>query len=348
MRISSFLTVILLILGTSGAVAQNTVIGVAAPLSGPSSMLGRQVADGARAAAGDAKLEIVDDACTADGGAAAARKFVEVHARIVVGFLCTEAIEAALPILKDANIPVITPGVRTASLTDQRDKTGWPIYRLAPREDAEAQAFGTLLVTLWRDSLFAVVDDGTIYGRDLAETFRSAAQRKALRPAFVDTYRPQSDNQIGLVGRLRKAGAANVMVGGDRDDIAIMTRDAAALGADMVFAGGETLRSGSNGIALAVGTLMVGLPEWADVADAQSLDVLKQRNILAEGYVLPAYAATQVALAAISSGDSAQPLVGPYKTALGEVRFNAKGDLPDNPYRVFRYDGKRFLPLESQ
>ena len=61
--------------------------------------------------------------------------------KIVVGFLCTEAIEAALPIFKDAQIPVITPGVRTDSLTDRRDKTGWPVYRLAPRADAEGEAF---------------------------------------------------------------------------------------------------------------------------------------------------------------------------------------------------------------
>ncbi len=348
MRNSSLLTAIVLALGIGVAEAQETVIGVAAPLSGPSEMLGRQVADGARAAAGAAKLEIVDDACTADGGAAAARKFVEAQVRIVVGFLCTEAIQAALPILKDANIPVITPGVRTASLTDQRDKTGWLVYRLAPREDAEAQAFGSLLVTLWRDSLFAVVDDGTIYGRDLAETFRAAAQRKALKPVFVDTYRPQSDNQIGLVGRLRKAGAVNVMVGGDRDDIAIMTRDAAGLGANIVFAGGEVLRAASNGIPLAIGTLMVGLPEWADIADPAALEVLKQRNVLAEGYVLPAYAATQVALVASEADAYGKPLAGPYKTALGEIRFDAKGDLPDNPYRLFRYDGARFVPLESQ
>ncbi len=72
---------------------------------------------------------------------------------------------------------------------------------------------------------------------------RAAAEQAGLKPVFVDTFRPQLDNQIGLVGRLRKAGATHVFAGGDRDDIAIMARDAAELGVPLVIAGGETLRA---------------------------------------------------------------------------------------------------------
>ena len=121
--------------GTAAAEPQR--IGIAAPLSGPSEILGRQVVAGATAAAEDATLEVVDDACTGAGGAAAAQRFVAARVRAVVGFLCAEAIEAALPILEDAGIPVITPGVRVDRLTDKRPKTGWLVYRLAPRDDAE-------------------------------------------------------------------------------------------------------------------------------------------------------------------------------------------------------------------
>jgi hypothetical protein len=71
---------------------------------------------------------------------------------LAVGFLCGEALEAALPILKQAGIPVITIGVRTNSLTDNREKTGWPIYRLAPRADGEAAAVNRIIPALWRES----------------------------------------------------------------------------------------------------------------------------------------------------------------------------------------------------
>lgn len=327
-------------------------IGVAAPLTGASAPLGRQLEAGAQAAAKaredqQVAIETVDDGCTAEGGAAAARRFAEAKVQLVVGFLCTEAIEAALPILTSAAIPVITPGVRTDSLTDRRGKTGWPIYRLAPRADGERGAVAAILTRLWRDQLFAIVDDGTIYGRELAESFRVAAEQAGRKSVFVDTYRPQLDNQIGLVGRLRKAGATHLLVGGDRDDIAVIARDAQQLGVPLVIAGGETLRSAPGDVPLKAGTLMIGLPEWAEIADPAVVESVGKGGIQPEGYVLPAYAAMEVAMAAARSGAGPTAALDnqEFRTAIGTVRFDAKGDLTENPYMLFRFDGTSFVAV---
>jgi branched-chain amino acid transport system substrate-binding protein len=336
----------------SGAAGADTfTIGIAAPTSGPSAILGQQLQQGAMAAAADAKASVAilvaDDRCSKQGGADAARKFVDAKVRIVVGFLCTEAIEAALPILKAAGIAVITPGVRTNSLTDRREKTEWPVYRLGPRADGERNAAASILVKRWREVPFAIVDDGTIYGRELAESFRLAAEQAGLKPVFVDTFRPQLDNQIGLVGRLRKAAATHVLAAGDRDDIAVMGRDAVKLGIHLVIAGGEALRGKSGDVPLPVGTLMIGLPEWADVADPDVVQSLKDANIMAEGYVLPGYAAMQVAVVSASTGPTAKDVrsaldARTFDTAVGPVKFDGKGDLTTNPYRLLRFDGENF------
>ncbi|MER8591353.1 branched-chain amino acid ABC transporter substrate-binding protein [Mesorhizobium sp. M1182] len=336
--------------------AETLLVGVAAPLSGPSAILGKQIEAGATMAAEADGTEIrtIDDACTADGGAAAAREFTAAKVNVVIGFLCTDAIEAALPILKDAGIPVITVGVRTESLTDRRAKTGWPIYRLGPRGDDERNAVAAILTRLWQTELFAIVDDGTIYGREMAETFRAAAEQAALKPVFVDTFRPQLDNQIGLIGRLRKAGATHVFAGGDGDDVAIMGRDAGQLNTGMVFAGGEALRAPLGDVAYADGTLMIAPPEWADVADPKVLQSFAGQNIVPEGYTLPAYAAVEIAKSASaltqSSGERLANVLTAhdFTTAIGPIRFDEKGDLTQNPYRAFRFDGGRFVPAESQ
>lgn len=340
----------------ASAHAETLAIGVAAPLSGPSALLGQQVEAGAAlaATAAGAELKIADDACTADGGGAAARAFAEAKVKVVVGFLCTEAIEAALPILKGAGIPVITVGVRTESLTDRRAKTGWPVFRLGPRGDDERNAAATILTKLWKDDLFAIVDDGTIYGREMAETLRAAAEQVALKPVFVDTFRPEMDNQIALVGRLERAGAAYAFAGGDGADIAVMARDARELGADIVFAGGEALRTIPDAAPLAPGTLMIALPEWPETADRKVLDAFATGKTAPDGYTLPAYAAVQIAqaasIAATSAGKPlAEALTGQdFTTAIGPVRFDQKGDLTQNPYRAYRFDGQRFLPLEGE
>jgi branched-chain amino acid transport system substrate-binding protein len=355
MRLALIIVAALAAFGATGA-AEALSIGVSAPLSGPSAILGKQVEAGARlaAAARGVSLTVADDACTAEGGAAAARAFAAAKVDAVVGFLCNEAIEAALPILKGAGIPAITVGVRTDSLTDNlangRDKTGWPVLRLAPRGDAERQAAADMVTRLWRDDFFAIVDDGTIYGRELAEAVRAGAEQSGLKPVFVDTFRPAMDNQIGLVGRLRKAGATHVFVGGDGSDLAIMARDAGKLGAGMVFAGGESLRIASGDVAYAQGTLMVALPEWSDVADKTALDAFAAAKIVPEGYALPAYAAVEIATEAGAPGQLlTEALKGrDFATAIGTIRFDGKGDLARNPYRVFRFDGQRFVPLEEK
>ncbi|MER8829283.1 branched-chain amino acid ABC transporter substrate-binding protein [Mesorhizobium sp. M0938] len=340
----------------SGANAEALLIGVAAPLSGPSVILGRQIEAGAglAAEANGVQLNMVDDGCRADGGAAAAREFVAAKVSVVVGFLCTEAIEAALPILKDASIPVITVGVRTESLTDRRAKTGWPVFRLGPRGDDERNAVASILTRQWQNELFAIIDDGTIYGREIAETLRAAAEQAALKPVFVDTFRPQLDNQIGLVGRLKKAGATHVLAGGDGSDIAIMGRDAGQLDAGIIFAGGETLRTLPGEVPYAQGTLMIAPPEWADIAAPKVLDAFAVRETVPEGYTLPAYAAVEIAKAALALAEtSGKPVADAltaqdFSTAIGPIRFDGKGDLTENLYRVFRFNGAHFVPAETK
>ncbi|MBZ9864143.1 branched-chain amino acid ABC transporter substrate-binding protein [Mesorhizobium sp. CA15] len=356
MRLLTTTSAVLLWLSLAASADAETLVGVAAPLSGSSAILGKQIEAGA-GLAGEANgiaIKAVDDACTADGGTAAAKEFVDAKVNVVVGFLCTDAIEAALPILKDANIPVITVGVRTESLTDRRAKTGWPVYRLGPRGDDERNAVAAKLIQLWRDDLFAIVDDGTIYGREMAETFRAAAEQAALKPVFADTFRPQLDNQIGLIGRLKKAGATKVFAGGDGEDVAIMGRDAAQLDAGITFAGGENLRTPPGDVPYAVGTLMIAPPEWSEIADPKVVQAFAAKNIVPDGYTLPAYAAVEVAKSALAGAQSTGQPLGEaltgrdFATAIGTVRFDDKGDLSQNPFRLFRFDGTHFVPLEDK
>lgn len=335
------------------ASAQQAKIGIVAPLSGSTMKLGEQLRSGTELAtkSGGADPIVVDDGCSKEGGATAATELVAAEVAIVVGFLCSEAIEAALPILTSANIPVITPGVRSDSLTDRRTKTGWQVYRIAPRADEERAAIADILVRRWSDKLFAIVDDGTIYGRELAESFRLSAEQSGLKPVFTDTYRPQFDNQIGLAGRLRSAGATHVFAGGNRDDIAILGRDATVIGFAVTIAGGEALRAAPGEVDLTPGTLMVGLPEADDVAAPDFLQSLRSAGTVAEGYLLGGYSAAQIALQTIelSNGTEMSPTellsTETFETVVGSIKFDANGDRVGNPYRLFRYDGTAFAEV---
>ncbi len=328
-----------LTLACTSAGAQ-TRIGLAVPGGETAPLLEAQMRAGALAAidAVDGELIIEPDACTSEGGSAAARRFVDDGVSAVVGFLCTEAIEAALPILTEAGIPVIATGIRTDSLTDRRERTGWQVFRLGPRADAERDAAARYVIDTWRGSLFAIVDDGTIYGREIAETVRIAAEESGLVPVFVDTFRPQLDNQIGLVGRLRRSGATHVFVGGDREDIAIMARDAAGLGYALTIAGGEALRAAGE-TPLVEGIVMIAATQWEDAVAPDA-----EKPAEEQGYFLPVHAAVEIAVAASENDEAIGD--GRFETIIGPVEFDAKSDLEGQVYRSYRFDGSSFVPVD--
>lgn len=325
--------------------AKAATIGIAGPMSGPLAVIGVQIKAGAEMAAADlAETVIADELCTEEGGKAAAATFITAKVSVVTGFACTESLLAALPLLKTAQIPVISPAIRTNSLTDQKQKTGFLFYRLAPRGDGEAKAAVRILSAKWREALFAIVDDGTVQSRDLAETFRLGMEEAGLKPVFTDTFRPLLGNQIGLAGRLRKSGATHVFMAGDSGDVAIFARDAASLGYMPEIVGGEALRTAPGEVPLFDGTRMIAPLQWAELADAEILAALAAKSIAPDGYVLPAHAAMQVAIAAADSPEGALAALATtaFATSVGEVSFDEKGELGRELYRLFEWQNQGF------
>ncbi len=306
--------------------AERLTIGVSAPLSGPFAILGRQVADGAAAAqaalGGEANIRLViaDDRCDADGGKEAASVLAAAKVSAVIGYLCTPALQSAMPAFRKGKIPVITLGVRPLKVLEDAKKNGDALFRLGPDSGAEAAALAELLLPLWRGNNFAVLDDGTIHARELAESLRIAAEARGLKPVFVDTFRPALDNQLALVNRLKKSGATHVFAGGDRGDIAILARDAAARGVKLTIAGGETLSAAPDDVPLADSVLMIGIPQPANNGAA------------GEGYFSSAYAAVEIL--AKTAGSTQAIGSGSHQTVLGSVSFDANGGQNGNPYRL--------------
>jgi branched-chain amino acid transport system substrate-binding protein len=303
----------LCLLSCSVAYAEDK-IGVIAPLSGSFARLGAQLVDGATIAVAANKngqpISIIaaDDKCDAAGGTAAAKQMVQANVMIVVGFLCAESLEAALPILSQKGIPVITPGVRSQTLTELRADQPYPVFRVAPSDHNEANETGDILTELWHSTPFAIIDDGTIFGRELASGVRARLEEKGLKPVFTDTYRPGLDNQNALVGRLKRAGATQVFVGGERDDVAAIGRSA---------------HNAKNAIELA-GKVPEGYTVPAYAA---------------------AEAAIQVLTAAQSQAGSLTELLhkNVFETALGSVQFDARGERIADTYRLQKYDGSQFV-----
>ena len=346
-------------LALAAAQASAATVAIVAPTEGAYAALGRQVIDGATAAAKATGIDItlIQETCEPDSSAALGETLRAARVDAAIGFLCSESLESALPALKDAAIPAITISVRGKIIMEDALKHGWPLFRLAPSSDAEGQALSEVILRDWQGFAFALLDDGTIHGRELAEAIRNTLEERGMKPAFTDTYRPGQEQQVALVRRLKKAGITHAFVGGDRSDVAIIARDAASEAIPLTLLGGDAMTAADQPVPLADGTLAVALPDAARLpAAAEAAAALRAAGIEPEGYVLPAYTAIQIAAAAIQqAGAAAKPvaelLVGPsFATVVGPLAFTTGHELAQNPYRLQVWRNKAFdvLPATTQ
>jgi branched-chain amino acid transport system substrate-binding protein len=330
--------------------ASAATIGVVAPRSGPYAVLGSQILEGARAAAqavGDTIVEI-DESCEEKDGASIAHALAEAKVVASVGFLCVETLSTALPLLKASNIPAITVSVRSKILMEDALRNGWPFFRMAPAEGAESERLAETILRLWKAEPVAFIEDGTIYGRELVSAVRQQLEPKGMAPAFTDTFRPGQEQQVALVRRLAKAGVTHALFGGDRNDAAIIARDAAAENIPLTLLGGDTLRGPNRPVPLRDGVLAVAIPEYALLPTATSaVSALRDRGSEVEGYTLPSYAAVEVAHQAVTNTATSVASVlasGNLTTAIGPIRFNEERELADNPFQLLEWHGAGFRP----
>lgn len=337
------------LIAASPAPAAGLTIAVVAPDTGPLAILGQQVREGTRVAAeanGDTIIEI-PEGCDEKDGDSIAKAILSANAVAAVGFLCTEGLSAALPALSEAKVPAITLSVRSGILMEDALKKKWPLFRLAPGPKAEADKAVEVITRDWKSEPFALIDDGTIHARELVEAIRLRLEEVGMKATFVDTYRPAQEQQLTLVRRLAKTGVTHVFVGGDRTDAAVIARDAAVEKAQLSLLGGEALVGADPTVPMTDGVEAIALPDYQSLPAGEPVaKAMLARDIVAEGYVLPAHAAvTALAAAAAEGGDLAEKLAaGRFDTAIGPLAFGADHELSTNPYQLLIWKGGAFVP----
>ena len=339
------------LLTAGGACAAGVNIGLVAPQNGNFISLGAQMTAGAgfEAQASRNTITPVNEPCSDGSGQAVADALIKAKVQIAIGFLCSETLEDALPSLKDAGIPVITVSVRSHILMEDASKNGWPLFRLAPADGDEAKKITGVILENWPADPIALVDDGTIHGRELIDAVRTGLDDNGMKPVFNDTLRPGQEQQISLVRRLKKAGATRVLIGGDRSDVAIIARDAAAEKITLQILGGDAMRAADQPVALADGVQAVTIPTYSDLPPAAAAaQALRTNNVEPEGYVLPTASAALIAGQAVEAALAAKTPVATklsgttWQTPIGPVAFGSNHELTENPYRLLEWRNHQF------
>ena len=340
--------------------AQDQVIGLSLPLSGNASLLANQFLSGAQLALRDSgrsqtvKLLTVDDGCDGELAELAAQDLLAANVALATGFLCNDAVPAAAQAFKDTGVPVLIAGARSSQLFKDAQKEGWNLFRIAPDDKKMAEAAFKSLSQRWSGVPWAVIDDGTVYGRTLADDFRVRMEEAGQPPVFADNFRPAQSTQAGLVRRLQKAGVSAAFVAGDADDVAILWSNVKDFDSKVEIAGGESLEALQWSPAAGQvrdGLLAIMEPPQEMRPEARALlPKLVEAGLPPDPYVYLGYATLQVALAALSDTPAATAAAlkgGTFQTVRGQVKFDPAGQNIDNAYALHVWQGGRFVELSK-
>ncbi|NRG18088.1 branched-chain amino acid ABC transporter substrate-binding protein [Rhizobiales bacterium] len=355
----------LLVLILAGPARAEIIIGVAGPMSGQFAAFGEQMRIGAEEAAADINasggingetivLRIEDDKCTDEQALAVANQFVGMGAGFVVGHVCFNASIAGSKVYADRQIIQISPATTNNAYTDERPGPG--IFRIARRDDGQGKAAGDFLAREFADKRIAIIHDGSVYGRGLADATRAAMKAAGKTEELYESYEPGRNDYSVLVSRLNQEGVEVVFIGGYHAEAAVIRRQMSERGLeDAVVMGGDALMAAEFGLIAgdaAEGTLIV-LP--ADpIRNAAAVPVvaqLQQAGKSAEGYTLHTYAALEtIAQAAKKAGSTEFEAIVEamnemeFDTVVGPFTFDGKGDATRDGYAVYRWTDGRAVP----
>ncbi len=345
-------------LSISGATIANAeiAIGLMSDLSGKASLLGKNTELGARLATNDynsgavgekIRLVVQDSACNAKQAQKAAAKLLRLNIKIVIGPICNKALFAAIKVLSPAGITIITPNIRATRIARGRKKENWLVFSLAGNAKTESEAISKILLDRWQGMAYAIADDGSIYGRGLADDFRTLAELSGQKPVALANYRPLQTKQISMLRRLQKSGMEALFIGGDAVDIALIARDADKIGLDIEIAGGESVallpfEDSAKFVPPGLLAVMPVEPQYFPSA-SELVASLKRQGIAPDGGVIPGYALMQIAIKAATSTDKIEQLE--FDTVLGKIRFSNDGYANAYPYRLHVWADGEIKPL---
>lgn len=336
-------------LSASAAEAQ-VRIGLSAPLTGPDAAFGQGLRFGAEQAVADLNraggvngqrlvLVVADDAGDGKQGLAVAKRFAAERVGLVVGPFNAAVAGLVLPAYEEAGIVSVLPASGFAGLTG---KGLWNVFRAVPSDFEQGARAGAYLADRHAGQRIGLVHDKSPFGRGLAEDVARALKAKGQTEAAFETLARGERDASALALRLKRARVDVVYFGGLAPEAAVLLRGLREAGMSVPLVGSDGLLDPAfpqaAGLA-AEGTVMTLSPEPRRLPEAKGAK--PPRTPEADSVAAQAYAAVEVLRQGVEGARSAdgKAVAGflhqgrPVRTLLGDLAFDAKGDLKPDPRR---------------
>jgi len=351
--------------GTVRVQAQGETIKIASqsPLSGPQSVLGVAIRNGADLAVQQLKKPIedlgfkvefvpFDDQATPDVGVANAQNIVnDASIFAVVGHLNSGVAIPSSEVYDKADLAMVSPANTNPKVTDRGLKT---VNRVCGRDDFQGPVGADFVSTTLKAKTVYVIHDKTAYGEGLATAFQAHAKELGMTVlGFEGTE--EASNFDAILTPIAAQNPDVIYYGGIYDKAGVLIKQAREKGIKSHFMGGDGL-DGSDLVKLAgdagLGvnfTSTAGLPTIFPDAKQFIEDYKKAfKTEIVETYSPESYASTQIVLAGIEQAikDNGGKLptraqvaaairaTKNQKTIIGTITFDANGDPVEASYYI--------------
>lgn len=350
------------IMFSANAYAKTYKIGVAGPLTGQFAAFGEQLTRGADAAAAyvnahesefgfNVKVVRGDDQCKPDQAVSVAHKLSSQGVKAVVGHFCSSSSIPASNVYDEEGILMISPASTNPQFTDQ-GMDG--VFRVCGRDDQQGEVAADFMVNNIHRKRIAVIHDKTTYGQGLADATRSSLKKANGNVVMYEGVNIDDKDLSALVTKIKAQNADAVYYGGLHAQAALLVRQLSDQGSKAIFMSGDGITdkafaqiagADSNGVVMTFQADPRLNPGAADMVQA-----FRDQGYEPEGYTLLSYSAFMIAAESlkVAKGNSikaAMHMKKPgvsFKTAIGEIGFDKKGDLRKAGYVVYSWIGGEY------
>ncbi len=337
------------------------------PLTGQDATMGEQLRRGVDAAVAainakggllgqQVKVLYKDDACDPKQGVALANQLAGEHVVGVVGPMCSGTAIPAAKVMAEENIVMVTPSATNPTLTDNGDSN---VFRVCGRDDQQGQAVGQYLAQHFAGKNIAIIHDKTAFGRGQADEVRKSLNTAKIKEVIYDSINRGERDFSALISKLKEAKVDVLFYGGYHPEAGLIVRQIhdQKLTIPMVSGDGLTTTefwsiTGEAG----KGTLMAFNPDPRKNPEAQeAVTRIRAAGFEPEGFTLQSYAAFEVLANAIAKAGKTDGAAiaeairaNEVTTVLGKLAFDAKGDLKNPQYAMYRWENGTYSEIEDK
>ena len=354
------------------ASAQEVVvkIGHVGPLTGAIAHLGKDNENGARLAVEEinkagltidgkkVKLELVaeDDAGDPKTGTAVAQKLVDAKVAAVVGHLNSGVSIPAAKIYSDAGITQISPSSTNPDYTKQGFKT---TYRVVATDAQQGPALANYASKGLKAKKVAIIDDATAYGKGLADEFEKTAKASGMTVVAREATNDKATDFKAILTKVKGTQPEVIMYGGMDATGGPLAKQARELGIKAKIVGGDGMctdkvaeLAGAAVVNIICSEAGMALSKMAKGADFEK--AYKARfNTGVQIYAPFTYDAVYVIADAMKRGNTTTPAgilaqmpTTNYNGLIGNVAFDAKGDMKEGIITLYEFKDKKKAVLD--